>query len=140
MRYIRITTPVARFYTVWSESSDVEARIEWVKRYADMHPTHHISTVVEHKVHSPGMESSIEFECGPEGIAPAIWTHVPVPLGMPIAAINKRFEERAARLLSDVDHDVDLSLAEDNRYLEDAVRCAWMMYVDLAIDHYTTAT
>lgn len=146
MRYIHITTPVARFTVDCSVFHDTEDMADWLETYAARNTEHHIEACVEHQVHAENTESLIEFESGPEGIVPAIWTHTPVPLGMAIEAINKRFEERAATVLGDADYTVEFRKHlpgyihgfEDSRYYDEALRMAWMMYVDLAIEHYLT--
>lgn len=73
-----------------------------------------------------------------------IWTHTPVPEGFPILEVNTRFEERAQSVLGDYDGSVDFSVwmpsekegFRDYRYKKEAVRMAWMMYLDLALEHY----
>lgn len=72
-------------------------------------------------------------------VVPAIWTHVPVPLGFPIEAIHERFERRAAVVLGELATTFlkctpdGNYLNKDNRYYCDGMRMAWMMYLDLAI-------
>lgn len=72
-----------------------------------------------------------------------IWTHTPVPEGFPLLEVNTRFEERAQSILGDHDSSVDFNkhyikgdLYTDYRYVKPAVRMAWMMYLDLALEHY----
>lgn len=71
---------------------------------------------------------------GAVGIVPAIWTHEPVPLGFPLAAVNKQFEERAQVVLGDPDYVGPMfTKGEDGRYLFVGVQSAWMMYLDRAL-------
>lgn len=73
-----------------------------------------------------------------------IWTHTPVPEGFQLAAVNARFEERAASVLGDYDGSVDFSRWQphekegfrDYRYKQPGIRAAWMMYLDLALEHF----
>lgn len=73
-----------------------------------------------------------------------IWTHTPVPAGFPLASVNARFEKQAASVLGDHDSRVDLSTWQphekegfrDYRYKAPAIRAAWMMYLDLALEHF----
>lgn len=81
---------------------------------------------------------------GNKGIVPSIWTHTPVPVNFPIIAVQAKFEERAADVLGDemgapcFDKCADRAMhrIKDNRYWSVAVRCAWMMYLDLAIEQF----
>lgn len=77
---------------------------------------------------------------------PIVWTHTPLPVGMDARALQVKFEERAASVLGNHDCEVDLSkcsspndLYNDNRYWSVLVRCAWMMYVDQAIEHFVAS-
>lgn len=81
-----------------------------------------------------------------------IWTHTPVPVDFPLAAVNARFEQRAMSVLGDWDEPVNLqkwdgtlpdeirtrydSEFTDGRYVEYGVRQSWMMYLDCALQHY----
>lgn len=68
---------------------------------------------------------------------PHIWTHTPVPYGMDLEALKRKFEQRASSVLGDYDSEVDFSrdpVYPDGRYLNKSVRAAWMMYVDQAIE------
>lgn len=72
-----------------------------------------------------------------------IWTHTPVPKGFPLRLVNARFEHRAASVLGDYDSPVKFNvhylkgdIYTDFRYTDITVRTAWMMYLDLALEHY----
>ncbi|AUV61850.1 hypothetical protein HWB52_gp35 [Pseudomonas phage Littlefix] len=78
-----------------------------------------------------------------DGHVPAVWTHTPLPVGMAAAALQTKFEERAAVVLGDADSGTNFALWKsgthsnaDNRYIDPTVRAAWMMYVDQAIEHF----
>lgn len=81
---------------------------------------------------------------GNRGVVPSIWTHTPVPMGFDLIALKIQFEVRAISVLGDYDSvpsfvvcgPDDGWLYKDNRYLCDRIRGAWMMYVDLAIEHF----
>lgn len=81
------------------------------------------------------------------GHVPMIWTHTPLPVGMDIRALQTKFEERAAVVLGDYDSIPKFHkcapdgpwIYKDNRYQLEAIRAAWMMYVDQAIEHYVAS-
>lgn len=78
---------------------------------------------------------------------PAVWTHTPLPVGMDAAALQTKFEERAASVLGDYDSTPcfrvcgpdDGGVYKDNRYYSEGIRMAWMMYVDQAIEHFVAS-
>lgn len=132
MSPIQIITPVARFYIDRSLFTDAASVQSWVDRYAAQNPDHDVEVQVEENIY---------YGHGPVGIVPAIWTHTPVPLGMAIEAIHAQFEARAASVLSDYEEPTNLASDpsyHDGRYKDTTVRAAWMMYLDLAIEHYLT--
>jgi hypothetical protein len=73
-----------------------------------------------------------------------IWTHTPVPAGFPLVEVNARFEKRAASVLVYHEGTVDFSTWQphekegfcDYRYKKLTIRAAWMMYLDLALEHF----
>lgn len=75
---------------------------------------------------------------------PVIWTHTPVPVSFPLQLMHERFERRAASILSDYDCRIDFKVwqphekegYQDYRYKSTTVRAAWMMYLDLALEHF----
>lgn len=132
-----ITTPVAQF-TIDHMAARFEAGrfpVEaWTRMYAKSYPEYRVEAW-------SGKAGKGYFGTGPLGITPRIWTHTPVPMGMNIEAVHKRFEERAASVLSDYEEPTDLSpdpSYADGRYRDITVRTAWMMYLDLAIEHFLT--
>lgn len=70
---------------------------------------------------------------------PYCWIHCQVPTSFPLQTVNARFELRAASVLSDYEEptnfEPDLSYP-DRRYKDITVRTAWMMYLDLALEHF----
>lgn len=79
---------------------------------------------------------------GEVGVVPSIWTHAPVPLGFPLEAVHKQFEERVVVVLGNGEPNTpsllkcgpDMNIIyKDNRYYCDGVRMAWMMYLDRAL-------
>lgn len=73
-----------------------------------------------------------------------IWTHTPLPDCFPIEVVHARFEKRAASVLGDYDCRIDFKVWQphekegygDYRYKSTTVRAAWMMYLDLALEHF----
>lgn len=98
-----------------------------------------------------GMLDTVYYE-QPMRDRSTIWTHTPVPVDFPLAAVNARFEQRAKSVLGDWDEPVNLqkwdgtlpdeirtrydSEFTDGRYVEYGVRQSWMMYLDCALQHY----
>ncbi|KII34866.1 hypothetical protein NL64_06280 [Pseudomonas fluorescens] len=128
MTRINITTPHARFYLNYPSDGSIGPITEWLDRYVSSHPMHSVFACVG---------EGIYFEEGPEGITPGIWTHTPLPLGMDILATQERFENRAMILLSKENGAVDLAKdPSDGRYFSAAMNAAWIMYVDLDVEHF----
>lgn len=124
MSRTHIITPIAEFI---SGTTDVNA----LAGYAKLHP--------DHRVMMRNGLGEMVFSAGPTNITPAIWTAQPVPVGLDIEALKKQFELSASVMLADYDRPVDFSPSRDigdARYNDINVRCAWMMYVDLAIQHH----
>lgn len=126
MSRTHITTPVAVYI---SATTDMNA----LAGYTKLHPDHHV------QMHNDLGETV--FSSGPAGIIPAIWTAQPVPVGLDIEALKAQFERSASVMLADHDRPVDFAPSKDigdARYSDISVRCAWIMYVDLAIQNFST--
>ena len=120
-----ITTPVAVYISTTTDINPLAG-------YAKLHPDHHI-------LMRNGLCETV-FSAGPKGIIPAIWTPQPVPVGLDIEALKAQFELRASVMLADYDRPVDFTPSTDigdARYNDINVRCAWIMYVDLAIQNFS---
>lgn len=131
---VLITTPVANFniahFTKLFASGNFPLD-SWVRGYSKSYPQHRVQ-LWDEKLH-------LIFDAGPKDITPAIWTHTPIPQGMDIESLKANFEARAASVLGDYDAPVNFEadqMYRDGRYLDINVRCAWMMYVDQAIEQY----
>ncbi|MNP47278.1 hypothetical protein D3C76_1413230 [compost metagenome] len=75
-----------------------------------------------------------------------------MPGGFPLERVVEQFEKRAACVLSDFDEPANLERwlpdtphktsdqydcsFDDGRYIDVGVRQAWMMYLDLALEHF----
>src|SRR5215207_6385896 len=139
---ILITTPVANFemHKVSNVNMSIGNQIAMGQRYALREPSWRVEVYNDAGV--------LAFGSGAKGIVPAVWSHTPFTWGMNPEAIQAKFEERASNVLSDPDVPLNLRkfspYAEghgykDNRYVNEYIRTAWMMYVDLSIEHYNTA-
>lgn len=133
MTSILITTHVANFFMTLPSIS-LDNQVAWAKSHAEKNPERHVVVRDE--------QGTVVYQSGPQSLVPCIWTHTPVPMGMPIEAIKKRFEERAVSVLHDhllvPDFSTDPEWA-DGRYKYSDILSAWVMYLDLAIEQYTTA-
>lgn len=132
MTSIQITTPVANCYIDHVSCRTPEQQVTWAKAYFQKRPEMRVVVYDE--------QGTVVYQAGPQSLVPRIWTHTPVPYGLPIEALQVQFETSALSVLGD--DGVMPNLAKegmDNRYMFDSIRMAWMMYVDLAIKHYTTA-
>lgn len=77
-------------------------------------------------------------------LVPYCWTGRHVPTSFPLQCVNERFEAQATSILSDYESKVDLSTWQphekegfrDYRYKQPGIRAAWMMYLDLALEHF----
>lgn len=136
MYAVYITNAVAKFKFNHKGMSLANAHA-WAGRCADKRPEDYIC------IYNSAGECT--FEAGDKSIVPAIWTHVPVPLGMGIVALQENFEKRATHVLGDYNNGTPQLLKcvpdgpwiwKDNRYYCEGVRMAWMMYVDLAIEFH----
>lgn len=67
-----------------------------------------------------------------------IWTHVPVPEDFPLQGIKDRFEQRAQIVWGDYGTDLShiFKQLDDGRYGTSLVHFAWMLYLDLALQHF----
>ena len=130
-----VTTPVARFHFDHMASRFGEGRFpleSYTRMYTKSHPDHRVEMWDE--------RGRRVWHYGPVDVKPRIWTHTPVPHGMPIEKVHARFEERAASILGDWDTPVSFATGAcgDNRYKDITVRTAWMMYLDRAVEEYLT--
>lgn len=132
---ILITTPVACFemHKVSNVSMSIGNQIAMGQRYALREPSWRVEVYNDAGV--------LAFGSGPKDIVPAVWSHTPFTWGMNPEAIQKKFEERAVSVLGDSTYTPDFTKYwnENNRYMHINLREAWMMYVDLSIEHYNTA-
>lgn len=137
MRTIQITTVTANFIKMGSELT-VEDAIQAFKAMPEDIPVH-----IAYCDDATGQYA----EYGTKGIVPSIWTHTPVPVGFPIVAVQTEFEATACNVLGDYDNtpnfdkcgqydDTRTNSYNDNRYVSESVRAAWMMYLELAIKHF----
>lgn len=126
---ILITTAVANF-TVdrVSRVMSMPNQLAWAQRYGLRNPDDRIEVFNDAGVMALGV--------GPKDIVPSVWSHTPFTYGMDPEALQAKFEERAAVVLSDWNEPVNFSKVSDGRYLLVPVRTAWMMYVDQAIEHF----
>lgn len=112
--------------------------VVWDSRTADPKPVVYQEDLLE-----ADMKRAME-ELGDLDPGDCIWTHTPVPEGFQLATVNARFERRAASVLGDHENGVDLRRWQphekegfrDYRYKAVGVRTAWMMYLDLALEHF----
>lgn len=81
---------------------------------------------------------NVLVEVGDKTFTPKVWSHRPFPVGFPVEALVKQFETKHVQCLGDYDQPVDLSKSECGRYLVVPVQAAWMVYVELAIEHFNT--
>jgi len=136
MSTIHITTAEAKFYFGNKQMSEVNAHA-LAGRRAHNYPDSYVCVY--------NNAGEVTYEVGDKAIVPQVWTHVPVPFGMDLVALQKKFEERAVSVLGDYHNGTPQLLKcvpdgpfiwKDNRYYCEGVRMAWMMYVDLAIEHF----
>lgn len=138
---ILITTPVANFelHKVSKVTISIGNQIAMGQRYALREPSWRVEVYNDAGV--------LAFASGPVDIVPMVWSHTPFTWGMNPEAIQAKFEDRAAVVLSDYGSVPDFVKAnpdngivyKNNRYYCDGLNGAWMMYVDLSIEHYNTA-
>lgn len=137
---IFITTVVANF-TVdkVSRVMNITNQVAWAQRHALRHPDQRIEVF-----NAAGV---LVLGAGPKGIVPEVWSHTPFIYGMPAESIQLHFEDRATSVLGDVDNipkmtkfqpDAEGHGYKDYRYVNEYVRAAWMMYVELTIEHFNT--
>ena len=132
--FTTITTPVAVFSVCHMARLFGKGRFpqeSWTRMYAKSYP--------EFKVEMWNDAGELIFKSGPEDLEPRIWTHCPVPQGMNISQVYQNFLNRAARLLGNHCSPVDFTpcpVMKDGRFQDEAVRSAWMLYLDLAMDYY----
>lgn len=130
---IQITTPVACFQMNKTDVLSIANQVAMGQRYAIGNPSWRVEVY--------GFDGTVHFASGPVDIVPAVWSHTPFPWGMNPEAIQAKFEERAVSVLGDNVYTPDFTKYwnEDNRYMHINLREAWMMYVDLSIEHYNKA-
>lgn len=138
---ILITTPVACFemHKVSNVSMSIGNQIAMGQRYALREPSWRVEVYNDAGV--------LAFGSGPKDIVPTVWSHTPFTWGMNPERLQRHFEERATDVLSDVggppsfikQYTETSKGCRDNRYWYPVINAAWMMYVDLSIEHYNTA-
>lgn len=130
---ILITTPVANFelHKVSNVNMSMANQLAMAQRYALRQPDWFIAVC--------NTQGEQVAEYGPEDIVPRVWSHTPFTFGMDPEAIQTKFEERACSVLADYEYDHPMRKMPDGRYHDFGLRAAWMMYVDLSIEHYNTA-
>lgn len=134
---IQITTPVACFQMNKTDVLSIANQVAMGQRYAIGHP--------DWRVEVYDSDRTVHFASGPVDIVPAVWSHTPFLWGMYPEVIQAEFEERAASVLGDHESTPCFrkcapaggGVYTDNRYYSEGIRMAWMMYVDLSIEHFT---
>lgn len=125
-----ITTRAANFTIDHFTLSDMRKQM-WLEGYAVSSP--------KHRVQVWDNTLTLIWDRGPKDIIPCIWTPGPVPYEFDIVTLNQEFETRAASVLSDYEEPTNFASDPsypDGRYLDITVRCAWMMYVDQAVQRF----
>lgn len=135
---ITITTPVACFQLIKTAVLSIANQVAMGQRYAIGNPIWRVEVYNDAGV--------LAFGAGPVDIVPLVWSHTPFPWGIHPEIIQGHFEDRAASVLGAHESTPCFRKCDptgggvytDNRYYSEGIRMAWMMYVDLAIEYYST--
>lgn len=78
-------------------------------------------------------------QTGDAAYRPIVWSHRPFMIGMPADSIQVQFETKHVQCLGDHNQPVLLNKEPDGSYVFSMVKAAWMVYVELAIEHFNTS-